>query len=158
MVNPVPEGHPRIIPHLVVKRATEAIDFYKKAFNAIEISRAMTEDKQFIIHAELQIQGNPFFLNDEMPGMVGCLSPETYQGTTSAIHLWTEDVDAVFNQAIEAGGTERMPVTDMFWGDRFGHLYDPFGHLWAIATRKEQLTPEEIQERQKEFFAKMKQS
>jgi uncharacterized glyoxalase superfamily protein PhnB len=157
MVHPIPEGHPRIIPHLVVRGASDAIEFYTKAFDAQEKSRTMTEDEQYIIHAELQIQGNPFFLNDEMPGMVGCLSPDSFQGTTVAIHLWTEDVDALFKQAVEAGATERMPVTDMFWGDRFGHLYDPFGHLWAIATRKENLTPEQIQERQKEFFEKMKE-
>ena len=152
-VSAVPEGHPAIVPHIIVKDAAAAIEFYKKAFNAEEVSRMPTMDGQFIIHAELRIGGSPIYLNDEIPGMEGCVAPASLNGTTFAINLWTENVDELFDQAVKAGATASMPVSDMFWGDRYGRLYDPYGHLWAIAARKENLTPEQIKERAAAFFS-----
>ena len=107
-------------------------------------------------HAEIKIGDSVIFLSDEFPGMGPCGSPKTLNGTTAGAFLYVDNVDAWFDKAIKAGATAVMPVADMFWGDRYGQLKDPFGHVWSIATHKEDLTPQQMEERQKAFFASAK--
>jgi uncharacterized glyoxalase superfamily protein PhnB len=114
-------------------------------------------DGKSIMHAEIKIGDSRIFLSEEFPEM-GCRSPESLGGTASSLHLYVEDVDAAFKRAVAAGAQVKMPVADMFWGDRFGKLIDPFGHEWGMATHKEDLTPEEIRERANVFFAQMAKS
>ena len=149
-IRAVPEGHHTITPHLVVKGASQAIDFYKRAFGAEEIRRVPGPDGKSLIHAEIKIGDSRLFLVDEFPEM-GCQGPGT-GGSPVTIHLFVEDVDSVFNAALAAGAQERMPVADMFWGDRYGRLVDPFGHEWSVATHKEDLTPEQLSKRAQAAF------
>jgi len=142
-VKPIPSGFHTLTPHLVVKGASKAIEFYKKAFGAQEIGRMSGPDGKSILHADLKIGDSHVFLVDEMPEM-GCRGPESTGGTPVTIHMYVEDVDAAFGKAVAAGATVRMPLADMFWGDRYGVLTDPFGHAWSLASHKEDLTPEEI--------------
>ena len=142
-VKPIPSGFHTLTPHLVVKGASQAIEFYKKAFGAQEIGRMAGPDGKSILHADLKIGDSHVFLVDEMPEM-GCRGPESTGGTPVTIHMYVEDVDAAFGKAVAAGATVRMPLADMFWGDRYGVLTDPFGHAWSLASHKEDLTPEEI--------------
>ena len=148
------KGFHTMTPGLVVKGADKAIDFYKKAFGAEEISRMTGPDGRSVMHAELKIGDSIFFLGDESPDQ-GALSPQTIGGTPVSLHLYVTDVDTAFKRAVDAGAQVKMPVTDMFWGDRYGKIQDPFGHGWGIATPKEDLTPEEMRQRTKEFFAQM---
>ena len=129
-----------------MKGASRAIDFYKKAFGAQEIGRLTGPDGKSIMHANLKIGDSHVFLVDEMPQM-GCRGPESIGATPVTIHMYVEDVDAAFGKAVAAGAQVRMPVADMFWGDRYGILTDPFGHSWSLATHKEDLSPEEIGKR-----------
>ena len=152
-VTPIPEGFHTVTPHLVIKGAAAAIDFYKRAFSA-EVLARMEGPGGSVGHAELKIGDSIIFLADEFPGGP-TKSPQTLGGATASLHLYVPDVDAAFKQAIAAGGREIMPVTDMFWGDRFGQLHDPFGHSWSIATRKEILTPQETEQRAQAFWAQM---
>jgi PhnB protein len=152
-VTPIPEGFHTVTPHLVIKGAGEAIEFYKRAFGA-EVLGRMDGPGGTVGHAELKIGDSIIFLADEFPG-APTKSPQTLGGTTGSLHLYVPDVDAAFKRAIAAGGREIMAVTDMFWGDRFGQLQDPFGHSWSIATRKEVLTPQEVEERAQAFWAQM---
>jgi len=145
-VKPIPSGFHTLTPHLVVKGASRAIDFYKKAFGAQEIGRLTGPDGKSIMHANLKIGDSHVFLVDEMPQM-GCRGPESIGATPVTIHMYVEDVDAAFGKAVAAGAQVRMPVADMFWGDRYGILTDPFGHSWSLATHKEDLSPEEIGKR-----------
>jgi uncharacterized glyoxalase superfamily protein PhnB len=145
-VKPIPSGFQTLTPHLVVKGASRAIDFYKKAFGAQEIGRLTGPDGKSIMHADLKIGDSHVFLVDEFPQM-GCRGPEGGSGTAVTIHIYVEDVDAAFGKAVAAGAQVKMPVSDMFWGDRYGVLTDPFGHAWSIATHKEDLAPEEIRKR-----------
>jgi PhnB protein len=154
-VKPVPEGFHTITPHLNVRDATQALSFYKKAFGAVETVR-MPGPGGKILHAEIQIGDSHLFLADEMPEW-GSRSPLTIGGTATAICLYVDDADAVFNQAVAAGAKVVMPLADQFWGDRYGKLADPFGHEWAIATHLEDLTPEEMKKRQEEAMAQMAQ-
>jgi PhnB protein len=149
-VKPVPEGHHTITPHLVVKGASQAIEFYKRAFGAEEIRRLPGPDGKSIIHAEVKIGDSRLFLVDEIPHM-NCLGPGS-DGSPVTIHLFVENVDSVFKAALAAGAKERMPVADMFWGDRYGRLVDPFGHEWSVATHKEDLTREELSKRAQAAF------
>ena len=142
----IPEGFDTLTPHLVVKGASKAIDFYKKAFGAGEIRRVLGPDGKSIMHAELKIGNSRLMLVDEFPEM-NARGPESIGGTPVTIHMFVEDADTVFNRAVNAGAQVRMPLADMFWGDRYGVLADPFGHLWSIATHKEDLTPDEIRKR-----------
>jgi len=144
-VNPIPEGCHSVTPHMIIKGAGKAIDFYKKAFGAEEIMR-MPGPGGNVMHAEIQIGDSRVFLADEFPDM-GCLSPATLKGSPVTIHLYVKDVDATFKQATGAGATVKMPPTDMFWGDRFSKVQDPFGHEWSIATHKEEVSPEECAKR-----------
>jgi PhnB protein len=153
--NPVPEGFRTVTPSLVVRNAAQAIDFYKKALGAEEIMRMATPDGK-IGHAELKIGDSIIFLTDESAEM-GTKSPLTLGGTSGSLYLYVKDVDTAFNQAVKAGGKSSMPVSDMFWGDRFGSFTDPYGHTWGLSTHTEDLSPAEIEERAKDFYAQMAQ-
>jgi len=129
-----------------VKGAGKAIEFYKKAFGAEEIGRVPGPDGKSLMHADLRIGDSYVFLVDEFPEM-GCRGPESIGGTPVTIHMYVEDVDAAFAKAVAAGAQVKMPLSDMFWGDRYGVLADPFGHAWSIATHQEDVTPGEIGKR-----------
>lgn len=152
---PIPAGCEGLIPFLCIRGASSAIEFYKKAFGAKEISRLASPDGSVLLHAEIEIAGSKLYLCDEVPHMQRWLSPQAFGGTTSAVHRFVEDIDAVFEQAVAAGATISMPPWDSFWGDRFGKLTDPFGHEWSFATRKQDLSPEQILIAMNDFFAKM---
>ena len=153
--NPIPEGLHTITPQLVVKGAALALDFYKKALGAIEIAR-MPGPNGLIMHSVMQIGDARFFVNDEMPGPGGPgRSPLSFGGTSVTINLYVPDCDKIYKQAIAAGAKQVMALDDQFWGDRYGVVVDPFGHRWAIATRKEDLTNEELDKRGKDFMASM---
>ncbi len=153
-VSAIPKLYHTVTPGLSVRGAAEAIAFYKKAFGAQEMMRMATPDGQRIMHAELKIGDSIVFVGDEVPDM-GCRSPQSLGGSTAALHLYVRDVDAAFKRAVEAGAQVRMPVQDMFWGDRYGRVADPFGHEWGLATHKEDLKPAEIAKRAAAFFAQM---
>ena len=144
-VRAIPDGYYSLTPYLVMHAAADAIEFYKKAFGAVEQMR-MPGPGGKVMHAELKIGNSVLMLSDESPDR-GYLSPKTIGGSGSSIMFYTEDVDATFKRANDAGATTEMPPTDMPWGDRMGNLRDPFGHSWAIATHKEDLSPEEIEKR-----------
>ncbi|MBP0599178.1 VOC family protein [Herbaspirillum sp. LeCh32-8] len=141
-VNPIPPGMHSITPHLVCAGAAEAIEFYKKAFGANEGGRLAGPDGR-LMHAHLTIGDSSLMLVDEMPEWK-CLGPKALGGSPVTIHLYVKDADAVFAQAVAAGAEPTMPVADMFWGDRYGQVVDPFGHKWSIATHVRDLTPEQI--------------
>ena len=143
-VGPIPEGFHTVTPCLMIRGADRAIDFYRKAFGAEVLDRLTGPDGKSVVHAQVRIGDSFLFLGDEVPGM-GAGAPETYGGSPVSIHLYVDDVDAAFKRAVAAGATVRMPVADMFWGDRYGRILDPFGHSWSIATHVKDLTPEEIQ-------------
>lgn len=143
-VKAIPEDMHSVTPHLVCDGAADAIAFYKKAFNAVESAR-MPGPGGKIMHAQIKIGDSHIMLVDEFPDMA-TFSPKHLKGSPVTLHLYVEDVDAVYKQAIDAGATARMPPADMFWGDRYGVLVDPFGHNWSIATHKRDLTPEQMQE------------
>lgn len=145
-VRRVPEGFHRVTPHLTVRDAAKMIEFYKKAFGAVEKRRAPGPDGKTIMHAELQFGDSKVFLNDEFPEM-GALSPLATKGTPVTIHLFVEDADKQFQQALAAGAEVVMPLADQFWGDRYGIVKDPSGHHWSIAHHAEDLTPAQMQER-----------
>jgi len=154
-VSAVPAGFTAVTPHLVVRDAARAIDFYGKAFGALEVCRMPGPGGQGVIHAEVTIHGSRLMLGDEMPMMEYWLSPHAHSGTTVALHLYVEDCDAVFERAVAAGCQVVFPCMDTFWGDRYGRVRDPFGHEWGIATHIADLTPEEIARGQEEFFRQM---
>lgn len=152
MAHPIPEGFHTITPHLVVKGASEAIVFYKRAFGAEELGRMPfpgPDGQVKIGHAELRIGDSRLFLADEFPGQ-GATGP--VGGSPVTIHLYVTDADTAFERAVAAGATVTMPLADMFWGDRYGQLVDPFGHHWSIAAHLEDLTPEQMQERMAAAF------
>jgi uncharacterized glyoxalase superfamily protein PhnB len=139
---PIPEGFHTLTPHIVVKDAAKAIEFYKKAFGAEEVMR-MPGPGGKIMHADLKIGDSHLMLVDEFPEM-DCHSPQSLKGSPVHLHVYVPDVDAAFKKAVAAGATASMPVTDMFWGDRYGKVTDPFGHKWSIATHQKDMTPAEI--------------
>jgi PhnB protein len=148
---PIPEGYHTLTPYLAVDDAAQAIDFYKRAFGASErVSMPTPEGK--IAHAELEIGDSLVMLSDPFPQSTA-KTPKELGGTSMGVFVYVEDVDNVVQQAVDAGATVTMPVEDMFWGDRFGKIADPFGHEWQIATHKEDLTPEEIDKRAREAMA-----
>ena len=147
----IPEGHHAITPSLIVRGAADAIEFYKKAFGAEERERFSMPGSNRIMHAELKI-GDSFVMLSEECAETGCLSPSTLKGSPATLYLYVEDVDSVFSRAVQAGGQIKMPVADMFWGDRMGQLTDPSGHVWSIATHKEDLAQDQISKRAQEFF------
>jgi PhnB protein len=152
-LRPIPEGYHSLTPSLVVDNAAEAIEFYKRAFGARELGRSTAPDGQLIWHAELQIGDSRLMLNDELPGMDCVRAPKSLGGTPISIHLYVEDADAVFQRALDAGATVSMPLENVFWGDRYGQVTDPFGHRWGIATRREEVSEAELQRRAEAFAA-----
>jgi PhnB protein len=149
-VRPVPEGYHTATPYLIIKGAAGALDFYKKAFGAVELMRMDSPDGK-IGHAEIKIGDSPIMLADEFPDM-GFRSPQSLGGTPVSLCLYVEDVDTRFSQAVAAGATVMRPVKDQFYGDRSGTLTDPFGHVWTIATHKEDVSPEEMHRRAEAFM------
>jgi PhnB protein len=145
-VNPIPQGSHTITPHLCVNGAAEAIEFYKKAFNAKELSRVPSPDGTKLIHAGIKIGDSILFLYDEVP-QFGALGPKSIGGTPVRIHLYVEDADSLYNQAVKAGAEIGMPLANQPWGDRYGTLTDPFGHSWGLATHVEDVSPEELKRR-----------
>jgi PhnB protein len=153
MSKPIPDGFNTITAHIVVSDAAQAIEFYKKAFGAQETERFMTPDGKGVMHAQLKIGNSMLMLGSEFPPT--CLSPKSRGGTSVSLHLYVENADAVFDRAVKAGCTPRMPMMDQFWGDRYGQVEDPFGHQWSVATHKQDLTKEQIASNARAFFAKM---
>jgi len=153
MTKPIPDGMRSLTPHLVCNGAAAAIEFYKKAFGAVEEFRLPGPDGR-LMHAQVRIGDSALMLVDEWPDMGAC-GPKTLKGSPVTIHLYVPDADATFAQAIATGATVKMPPSDMFWGDRYGLLEDPFGHLWSVATHLRDLTPEEIQQNLAKMEGKM---
>jgi PhnB protein len=145
MVQAIPAGYAGVTAYLIVRGATRALDYYKKAFGAVELMRFPGENGA-IGHAEIKIGQGVVMLADEMPQM-GHNSPQSIGGTPVSLMFYVTDVDARFAQAIAAGGTVKQEVKDQFYGDRSGTLVDPFGHVWTIATHKEDVSVEEMQKR-----------
>ena len=152
-VKPIPEGYHSLQIYLAVEDAAKAIDFYKEAFGAEETIR-MPGPGGKIVHAELQIGDSKLMLSDPMP-QSSVRPPSERGGTTASIFMYVDDADATFDQATAAGADVVMQLEDMFWGDRFGTLSDPFGHVWSVATHKEDLSEEEMAERSKAAMAEM---
>jgi PhnB protein len=150
---PVPDGYHTITPSLTLENAGQTIEWYKKALGAEEVSRSEGPDGK-IMHAELRIGDSRFMMNDVMMGAKG---PKTYGGSPASFWLYVPDADSSFNRAVGAGAKVQMPVADQFWGDRGGCVADPEGYSWWIATRKEDLTHAEIQQRAADFFKQMAQ-
>ena len=144
-VKSIPEGYHTATPYLIIKDAASAIEFYKKVFGATELIR-MADPSGKVMHAEIKIENSPIMIADEFPEM-SVRSPQSLGGSPVSIFLYVEDVDALASQAIAAGAKVLMPVQDQFWGDRYGKLVDPFGHIWDVATHKEDVAPEEIHKR-----------
>jgi PhnB protein len=144
MPSPIPAGMHTVTPHLICAGAADAIEFYKKAFNATETAR-MPGPNGKLMHAAVRIGDSDVMLVDEMPEY-GSLGPKALKGTSVVVHLYVEDADAFAARAIAAGAKTIMPVTDMFWGDRYGQIEDPFGHRWSIATHVRDVSPTEMQE------------
>ena len=153
MPQPVPEGYHTITPYLAVEDASTAIDFYKKAFGAKERVQ-MAGPGGSVMHAELEVGDSLIMLSDPFP-QASTKPPKELGGTSVSIFAYVEDIDSVYKQAIDSGATSLMEPDDMFWGDRFGSVQDPFGHSWTIATHVEDVSPEEMEARSKEFMASM---
>ena len=156
--NPIPEGHHSVTPQLTLDNASQAIDWYKKALGAVEVARAVGPDGK-IMHAEVRIGDSPIMLNDAMMGGKG---PKALGGSPASLWIYVEDADSLFNRAVAAGGQvingPMGQMADQFWGDRCGMFTDPQGYRWVVATHKEDLTPQEIQQRQDEFMKQFAQS
>jgi len=148
---PIPEGFRTVTAQLTLDDAAAAIEWYKRAFGAQEVSRSLGPDGK-IMHADITIGDSHIMLNDAMMGMKG---PRGYGGSPASFWLYVEDSDALFKRAIEAGAKEQMPMADQFWGDRAGSIADPAGFSWWIASRKEDLAQEDIRKRAEEVFKKM---
>ncbi len=157
MAKPIPDGYRTVTPYLVIRGAAGAIEFYKKAFGAVEVSRSAGPG-ELLMHALIRIGDSLVMLCDEMPQMRGWLAPPSLGGTTVALHLYTEDVDSLFQRAVAAGAKATMPPWDSFWGDRYAKVNDPFGHEWSLATHKQDMTPEEIKKGADAFFAQIAKS
>jgi len=153
LVKPIPDGFHSVTPFIVVNNAIEALDFYKKAFDAKEIYKFPTPDGK-IMHAMMQIGDSFVMLSDEFLSM-GMRAPTTVGGTSVTLHLYFEDADKIFKQAVTAGAIITMPIIDVFWGDRYGIVMDKYGHSWAIATHKIDLTPEGLRKAAEDYFANL---
>jgi PhnB protein len=141
---PLPAGMHSVTPHLVCAGAADAIEFYKEAFNAVETARLPGPNGK-LMHAAVRIGDSTVMLVDESPDW-GCFGPKALKGSPVTIHLYVDDVDAVVDQAVRAGAKITMPIEDMFWGDRYGKLEDPFGHQWSVATHLREVSPEDLKE------------
>jgi uncharacterized glyoxalase superfamily protein PhnB len=153
-VNPVPEGMHTVTPHIVVRDAAGAIEFYKQAFGAKELHRMMMPDGKTVMHAAIRVGDSMIMMADELPNM-GTRSPATIGGTPVSFYLYVKDVDKFFDKAVRAGAKVTMPIMDAFWGDRMGALEDPYGHSWSIASRKKILSPKQMKQAQEEWMASM---
>jgi PhnB protein len=151
-VRPIPEGYHSISPQLTCRDAVRAIEFYKKVFGAKELMRSESPGGK-IGHAELQIGDSRIMLNDEFPGMATAPNPNAPHAVS--LFLYAEDVDAVFNRAVQAGARVDMKLDNQFWGDRYGKFTDPFGHQWGVATHVEDVAPDEMKRRAEEAFKQM---
>ncbi len=147
MTKPIPDGYHSVTPYLIINDASAALDYYKRAFGATELFR-MPAPEGKIGHAEIKIGDSPIMLADEFPEM-GYKSPQTLGGSAVSIMIYVEDVDTVFNRAVDAGATVKEAVSDKFYGDRLGTLIDPFGHVWHVSTHKEDVSLEEMEKRAK---------
>lgn len=152
-VQSIPHGYHTVTPAIVIRGAAEALEFYKKAFGAEELTRMPAPDGS-IMHAEIMIGDSRVMLGDENPQW-GSLSPLSTNGATGSLHIYVDDADASFDRAIRAGAKVQSPMEDAFWGDRYGKVTDPFGHVWGIATHQKDLSNEEIQRAAEEFMAQM---
>ena len=152
-VKPIPEGYNTLSIHLAVEDAAKAIDYYKQAFGAKERFR-MDAPNGKIGHAELEVGNSVVMLSDPFPQST-VRPPSEVGGTSASVFMYVQDVDTVVKQAVDAGATVTMEVDDQFWGDRFGTITDPFGHVWSIATHVEDVSPEDMAERAKEAMAAM---
>jgi len=152
---PIPPGHENLIAHLVCDRCSDAIDFYKKAFGAEEVYRMPEPGGRRIMHAEIKIGNSIVFLADDFPEYCEgkSESPKSLKGTPVTLHQYVANCDAAMKRAQDAGATVAMPAMDMFWGDRYGVVVDPFGHKWAFATHTKDMTPAEMEAGMKEAFA-----
>lgn len=150
-VRPIPEGYHSVTPYLVLRGAAEAIEFYKKAFGATEVFR-MPAPNGALAHAEIRIGDSQIMMCEENPEM-GAQSPQALGGSPTNLFLYVEDVDRAYQRAVDAGATAAMPPQDMFWGDRYGKLVDPYGHEWSMATHVEDVSPEQMAERAQAAFA-----
>jgi PhnB protein len=147
---PIPPGHHTVAPYLAISNGVKALEFYKQAFGATEVYKLILPDGR-LGHAEIRIGDSIIMLSDEFPEYGG-KSPQTLGGSPVSIHLYVEDVDAFVQRAVAAGAKEAKPVKDQFYGDRSGQLQDPFGHLWWVATHKEDIPPAEMQKRVEAMF------
>ena len=150
-VKPIPEGFHSVTPYLIIKDAAKAMDFYKQAFDAVELMR-INGPGGSIAHGEIRIGNSPLMMGEEMPEMQH-RGPLSLGGTSVSLMIYVEDVDAFFNRAVSAGAIVERPVADQFYGDRSGTLRDPFGHVWHVATHKEDMPVEEMQRRATEMYA-----
>lgn len=148
-VNPIPKDMPSVTPHLVCAGAIGAIEFYKKAFGAVEGARLPGPDGK-LMHGMIRINGSPVMLVDENPQW-GIIGPKSLKGTPVTIHLYVEDADAFVAKAVAAGAKITMPVAEQFWGDRYGVIEDPYGHKWSVATHVRDLSMDEIQQAMKKM-------
>ena len=153
-VNAKPEGYSTLTATLSIQGADKAIDWYTKVFGAKLRSRMPTPDGKAVWHAELQVGDSVFMLNDELPNM-GLRSPKSVGEATSSIHFYTDDVDGVYAKALAAGAKSTSPPMDMFWGDRYAQIEDPFGHVWSLATHTEDVPENQLESRGREFAARM---
>jgi PhnB protein len=149
----IPKGYHTVTPSLMVAGAAKAIDFYKKALGAEELMRFAGPDGK-LMHAEIKIGDSVVMLGDEMPEQ-GARGPKSIGGTPVSFFIYSENVDAAWKRAVDAGAKPIMPLIDQFWGDRAGCLEDPFGHHWWLAQRIQELTPEEVRKNAEAFFAQM---
>ena len=154
-VRPIPDGYHTITPHLTVRDAKGAIEFYKKAFGAQVVNVAPGPGGK-VMHALLKIGDSFLMLNDEFPEFGGTAAPAAESSDT--LHIYIENVDSAFEKAVAAGAKVKMPVMEMFWGDRYGQVIDPYGHRWSLATHTRDMSPEEIEREQEKAFAKMPKS
>ena len=153
MANPIPAGFRTLTPHIVVADGAAALEFYKKAFGAEERFRLLVPGGDTVMHAQMNIGDSVLMLGSEFPP--DCLSPKKRGGTGVFLHLYVADADAAFDRAVKAGCTIKMPMSDTFWGDRYGIVEDLSGHQWSIATHKHDLTQDQLATNAKEFMAKM---
>ena len=156
-VNPIPKGMHTVTPNLVLRDCAKAIEFYKRALGAQEISRFPAPDGKSVWHAELRIGDSVIFMNDEMPGM-GRAAPTVSNPVPVTMWLYVPDCDAAYQRAVGAGAKAAMPPSDMFWGDRMGSVADPYGYTWSFATHQKDMTAEEMRRGGEEFARRMQQA
>jgi PhnB protein len=156
-VKPVPDGFHTITPHLTVRDANRALEFYKQAFGA-EVLGVAPGPGGKVLHASLKIGDSMLMLNDEFPEFGGDPAPTATRGSGVALHIYIDNVDAAFERAVSAGATVKMPLMDQFWGDRYGVVIDPFGHRWSLATHTRDMSREEMEQEQEKAFSKMPKS